>query len=167
MRLGGLFQGADTWFFTMELLAGSGYLTWVSGDRTGVTATEPSAGSTTAPSLRSVATTPVRPADRAVLDRLQHTLPQLGSALVALHTEGLVHRDIKPSNVLVTTEGRVVVLDFGLARAAVDEPHGWTLAGTPAYMAPEQAADGTVTAAADCYAVGAMLYQVRMPLSPS
>ena len=167
VRLGGLFQGADTWFFTMELLARTSYLTWVSGDRDCVTATEPPAGSTTAPSLRSaVATTPVRPADRAVLDRLQHTLPQLGSALMVLHAEGLVHRDIKPSNVLVTTEGRVVVLDFGLARAAVDEPHGWTLAGTPAYMAPEQAADGTVTAAADCYAIGVMLYQVltgRLP----
>jgi tetratricopeptide (TPR) repeat protein len=167
VRLGGLFQGADTWFFTMELLAGSGYLTWVWGDHAGVTPTELPAGSTTVPSLRAeVAATPVRPAAGAVLDRLQHTLPQLGSALVALHAEGLVHRDVKPSNVLVTPEGRVVVLDFGLARAAVDEPHGWTLAGTPSYMAPEQATYGTVTAAADCYAVGVMLYQAltgRLP----
>ena len=167
VQLGGLFQGADRWFFTMELLAGSGYLTWVAGDHTGVTPLELPAGSTTVPSLRSAAAaTPIPPATGAVLDRLQHTLPQLGRALVALHAEGLVHRDVKPSNVLVTTEGRVVVLDFGLARATGNEPHGWTLAGTPAYMAPEQAADGTVTAAADCYAVGVMLYQVltgRLP----
>jgi hypothetical protein len=165
-RLHGLFQNADTWFFTMELVDGSGYLTWVRGARAGVVPSEPATDSTTAPMCRPPVTAmPARPASGCVLDRLQHTLPQLGAALVALHAEGLVHRDVKPSNVLVTAEGRVVLIDFGLAHAAGDAPHGSTFAGTPAYMAPEQAG-GAVTAAADCYAVGVMLYQVltgRLP----
>ncbi len=196
VRLGGLFQGEHTWFFTMELLEGKDFLTWVRGDGahgTGAAAAaaaadaEP-AGASTTESLRKApdpdATAPLRGSPVASptptpptptpptpstlrLDRLHDALPQLGRALAALHAEGLVHRDVKPSNTLVTAEGRVVLLDFGLTRAAADDPHAWTLAGTPAYMAPEQAAYGaSVTAAADCYAVGVMLYQAltgRLP----
>jgi hypothetical protein len=164
VRLGGLFQGGDAWFFTMELLDARSFVAWV-GEAAEAASAAP-AGSTTAPSGRSVVgATVMPPASGGALDRLRHALPQLGGALAALHAEGLIHRDIKPSNVLVTANGRVVVIDFGLARAAGDDSHG-TLAGTPAYMAPEQAGGGPVTAAADCYAVGVMLYQAltgRLP----
>lgn len=166
VRLHGLFQGTSTWFFTMELVEGTSYLTWLRDDGAGSAPTEPATGSTTAPLSRSVISIPTPPATPTVIARLLQTLPQLGSALVALHSEGLVHRDVKPSNLLLTADGRLVLIDFGLARVATDEAHGCTFAGTPAYMAPEQASGGPVTAATDCYAAGVILYQAltgRLP----
>jgi hypothetical protein len=70
-----------------------------------------------------------------------------------------VHRDLKPANILVTTEGRVVVLDFGLAWGAEAEGAGAVIVGTPSYMAPEQAAGLPATPASDFYAVGVLLYE--------
>jgi predicted ATPase len=92
--------------------------------------------------------------------RLRSALPQLVAALSAVHAAGHAHRDVKPSNVLVTEDGRVVVLDFGLVTALAGHAGaaGEAMAGTPAYMAPEQTEDGPVGPAADWYALGVMLY---------
>ncbi|MFO7566679.1 MAG: AAA family ATPase [Enhygromyxa sp.] len=93
--------------------------------------------------------------------RLRHSLLQLVDATYTLHQANRVHRDLKPSNVLVTPAGRVVILDFGLIVEVDDErsqAEGAVL-GTPAYMAPEQAAGLPAGPPADWYAVGVMLYE--------
>jgi WD40 repeat protein len=76
------------------------------------------------------------------------------------HTRGVLHRDLKPSNILLDDEGRPHVADFGLAgRLDPDAAQTAVIAGTPAYMAPEQArAPGQVSTAADVYGLGAILY---------
>jgi eukaryotic-like serine/threonine-protein kinase len=89
---------------------------------------------------------------------------QVCSALAAAHDAGLVHRDLKPDNIMISAQGTVFILDFGVA--AVEEPGAARLTmtgmvvGTAAYMAPEQAEAGTVTHQTDLYAVGCIAYEL-------
>ena len=98
---------------------------------------------------------------RGDVAKLRATLPQLVQAIRVLHSGGLIHRDIKPSNVMVTNDGRVVLLDFGLVTTL--DPARQSIAGraigTVEYMAPEQAVGRNVTEAADWYSVGVILYE--------
>jgi tetratricopeptide (TPR) repeat protein len=104
------------------------------------------------------------PAPVCDLERLGAALPQLVDGVRAIHAAGKLHRDLKPSNVLVTESGRVVILDFGIAAdlpgsRRVVELTSLPYAGTPIYMAPEQYGAGELTAAADWYAMGVMLFE--------
>ena len=90
--------------------------------------------------------------------------------LAAAHGEGLIHRDIKPANLwVVSGTNRIKVLDFGLTRGTADSVQltaDGTLLGTPAYMAPEQAADADVDARADLFSLGAVLFRMLAGKSP-
>jgi serine/threonine-protein kinase len=87
---------------------------------------------------------------------------QACSGLDHAHAAGLVHRDVKPGNLLVRPDGTLKIGDFGIARAtaATSLTEAGTILGTAAYLSPEQAAGEEVTAAADLYALGSVLYEL-------
>jgi hypothetical protein len=87
---------------------------------------------------------------------------QLCRALGHAHAQSVVHRDVKPANILMSSEGRVKVGDFGVARLAEGSSDGAsaTIVGTPRYMAPEQARGRAITPATDVYSVGIVLYEM-------
>jgi serine/threonine-protein kinase len=92
---------------------------------------------------------------------------QLLSVLVAAHEQGVIHRDVKPENVFLTLDGSIKVLDFGIARLGEGTSNSVStytdsLMGTPAYMAPEQAAAlwHEVDGRTDLWAVGAVMFKL-------
>jgi serine/threonine protein kinase len=155
-----LVSDGTQWLFTMDLVEGVDFITHIRR---------------------------VHGGDHQVLRR---ALAQLGEGLQALHRNGILHCDLKPSNVLVRHDGCVVILDFGVAvqmssgvtaaaaTASSSRPMvpdvspevTWTgyeeVLGSVAYMSPEQAAGGRLSAASDWYSVGVMLYEALTGTAP-
>jgi serine/threonine protein kinase len=176
VALGELFEAAGQWFFSMEFVEGVDLLTFVRRPERGAGAQPDTLHDATlvdtftpvqgvplfTPRGRDgVAVAPGPPGERGFDEiKLRASLVQLAWGLAALHAAGKVHRDIKPTNIVVTREGRVVVLDFGLV---VDtrgpETELERVVGTLQYMAPEQALGLPVGPRADCYSVGVVLYR--------
>ncbi len=176
-----LFSEQGHWFFTMELVDGTDFISYVrNGPQRSTSiplpnelATATLTTATTAETQGLARRSRPRPAlpplsEPAQFERLQQALPQLAEGVHALHTAGHLHRDIKPSNVMVAHDGRVVLLDFGaVAKLVTDgETKVASTIGTPAYMAPEQHAGGGLSEAVDSYAIGVMLYRTLTGVLP-
>lgn len=96
-------------------------------------------------------------------DQMRAILRGLLGALARIHAAGFIHRDIKPDNVMVDRDGRVTLIDLGMARRQLgdkDDPFAAAIAGSTEYMAPEQLDSGVVTDRADVYAVGVIAYEM-------
>ena len=102
---------------------------------------------------------------RPTVEQIVDTAGQLAAALATAHAAGIIHRDLKPENVMRASDGRVKILDFGLARREqINVPtalvtQAGMMIGTPAYMAPEQFSGGSVDARTDVFAFGVLLYE--------
>ena len=177
-----LISDHEHWLLCMELVHGSDFFDHVyvrSDTSASLTPPDSPIGELT------TATTPARfdspgggaarvaVAGRPHEQRLRASLAQLADGIAFLHRHRILHCDIKPSNVLVTPEGRVVLLDFGLATGLALDGVGLghsEFAGTPEYVSPEQAAGTALTEASDWYSVGVMLHLAltgRLPFTGS
>jgi serine/threonine protein kinase len=121
-----------------------------------------------------------QPLDRLIpegglpVDRIVDIASALAAALAAAHEKGIVHRDLKPANVMVTNDGRVKVLDFGLAKETRAVGSGDTtlttepgvVMGTPAYMSPEQVAGNMLDSRTDIFSLGIVLYEMATGRRP-
>ena len=96
---------------------------------------------------------------------------QVAKGLAHAHASGIIHRDLKPSNIVVEPEGRVTILDFGIAKMTQAQNADavtmtGTLIGSPSYMSPEQAQGYKVTAASDLYSLGCTMYEALVGTPP-
>jgi tetratricopeptide (TPR) repeat protein/predicted Ser/Thr protein kinase len=106
---------------------------------------------------------------RLSFERCADVMFQVCTALDAAHSEGVVHRDLKPQNIMMEKSGRVIVMDFGIARTmeqGAGMTHTGTLIGTPDYMSPEQVMGEHVDARSDLFTLGVIFYQLLVGQLP-
>lgn len=177
IKLGQLMEDSGNWFFTMELIDGIDFLRYIRSparekhptlvelprarEEIGQAQTVDVDINDEFSEIEGVVHTP--PDGLLMFDEslLRQALGGVVEGLHALHRSGVIHCDVKPSNILVTRQGRVVLLDFGLAHdmsQSSDSGQG-RLIGTPAYMAPELVDGAAADAASDWYGLGVTLYQ--------
>jgi serine/threonine protein kinase len=108
-----------------------------------------------------------RRVDIPLADRVRIML-QIADGLAYAHSRDVVHRDVKPANIIVTSRGRIKILDFGLARVASQSniTRRGVILGTPDYMSPEQAMGRSVTHRSDQFAAGAVFYEFLTGTKP-
>jgi hypothetical protein len=163
-----LIEWEGRWLFTMEFVPGVPFSsTRSSGAGTTSTQVDPAAGRGAADGREHFALPrrrhdemPEFPSD---VFRISDAICQLCEGLDYLHRLGTVHGDMKPANVLITPDGRVVILDFGIARdvrSNAEGNDGLALLGTPGYLAPERRNGAAAAPAADMFAVGVTLFEV-------
>jgi serine/threonine protein kinase len=167
VRLGELFEEKGVWFFTMELVEGEDFIRHVRPKSASEPAPQFPATPPDEPTQRTAraeidgrSVSPA-PAEGAQFDerRLRSALGQVARGLCAIHRAHKVHCDVKPSNILVTPQGRVVILDFGLVTDLVEpQEEREVIAGTTSYLAPELTGYEPISAPVDWYALGVMLY---------
>ena len=104
---------------------------------------------------------------------IEYIFPQMLSAVEYIHDKGLIHRDVKPSNFMMTKEGSIKLLDFGIAKNTNEGQNEYTQTGTsdqmgtPLYMSPEQVqSTKEVTSQSDIYSLGVVLWQMVMNKKP-
>lgn len=85
---------------------------------------------------------------------------QVGRGIEAAHKKGIIHRDIKPQNIIISKEGKVKVMDFGIARAVTSNTVSADIMGSVHYASPEQARNGYVTFTTDIYSLGIVMYEM-------
>jgi serine/threonine protein kinase len=166
-----LFVEHNVWFFTMEFIEGQDFLG----------ALRPASSRSAGPTVSDPLDTPTLEMPRTLsgdpyasdrggyrftggcdFERLRPTLRQLAEGLNTLHDAGKLHRDIKPSNIIVSNEGRAVILDFGLVSELDDffaSARAPVWAGTVPYMSPEQLHGKPLSPASDWYALGIVLFE--------
>lgn len=97
------------------------------------------------------------------VDQILSWATAIAEGLFYVHSHNVVHRDLKPDNVMLTAQGKIKLMDFGIAREAAEADlisRGSSFAGTVAYMAPEQVSGQAITPALDQYALGSMLFEL-------
>jgi serine/threonine protein kinase len=120
----------------------------------------------------------VIPANGLPVEQIVETAGALADALAAAHEKGIVHRDLKPTNVMITEDGRVKVLDFGLAKevspsgssdvtlTSLGTTQAGSAVGTPAYMSPEQVVGRPLDHRTDIFSLGVVLHEMATGRRP-
>lgn len=92
---------------------------------------------------------------------------QIARGLEAIHKLNLIHRDLKPANILISTAGQIKIMDFGISKNLDQQmTHSNEFLGTPAYMSPEQVANGAIDHRSDIFAFGVILYELFFSTNP-